>query len=97
MWPLDASTFPLYETLPCETNPLSQLGLEVVEDEVGEGLRHCPHMGDIMSHHCVGEGEGGRGAIWEVAHHQTIWGGRRGRVVKREKEGVKGNRVGTGR
>ena len=75
----------------CRTNPLSQLGLEVGEDEVGEGLGHCSHVGDIVSHHCVLCSE----AIWEVAYHGITtrpsrrklgWGGGR-RVRKSEREG----------
>ena len=56
------------------TDPESESGLEVVEDEVGEGLWHGPHLGEIVSHDGVGQREGGCGPVREVAHHQAICG-----------------------
>ena len=58
------------------TDPLSQLGGQVVEDEVRVYLEHGAHVGDVVSHHSVREGEGCRGAIGKVTHHQPIWMGR---------------------
>ena len=54
------------------SHPVSELSLEVVEDEVREGFRHGSHLRDVVSHDCVGEGEGGSGAIGQVTHHQAI-------------------------
>ena len=44
------------------THPLPQLGGEVVEDEVGERLRHGSDVRDVMSHHHVVKGEISRGS-----------------------------------
>ena len=63
-----------------KADPLSELGLEVVENEVGVGFGHCPHVGNVMSHHRIGEGEGGRWTIREVTHHQAIWMRERRRI-----------------
>ena len=57
-----------------ETDPESETGLEVVEDEVRESLRHGPHLREVVSHDSVGEREGGRRAMGEVTHHQSICG-----------------------
>ena len=54
------------------THPLSQLCLEVVEDEVRVRLWHGAHVRDVMTHHSLGQVEGGRGPIGKVTNDETI-------------------------
>ena len=52
---------------------LAEAGLEVVEDEVGEGLADLADVRDVVAHDDVGHGEVGGGAVGQVTDYQTVW------------------------
>ncbi len=54
-------------------HPVPELGGEVVEDEVRERLRHGADVGNIVTHHDVGQSEVGSRAVRKVAHDQSVY------------------------
>ena len=68
------------------TYSLSKLGLKVMEDEMRECFRHCTHIWYVMSHDCVGDGEGSSWTVWKMTDHKTICILKQKEVMLRKKE-----------